>query len=817
MKTFLMKAAVAAVLFAASATAARAAAERTERGLRVESGGTVCEAVFYSPSIVRIVKYAAADGRTDDKSLAVVMAPGKVKPVYARDGGRTTVSAGGLRVVFDEADGTFSFYNPQGGALLGEGGFEIDGQSSPSDNYRLRQNFVLSEDDAVYGLGQSENGRMKQNGVTRELVQNNLDDAVPVIHSAKGYAVYWDNYSPTLFSSSDSAMSFASRTGRAIDYYFVYGGNADGVVAGLRQLTGEAPMLPLWAYGYWQSRERYKSQHELTEVVEKYRALGVPLDGIIQDWQYWGSNYLWNAMDFLTSGFYDARAMTDTVHALNAHVIISVWSSFGPMTLPYRELDGNGMLLHFKTWPESGLETWPPDKRYPSGVRVYDAFNPSARDIYWKYLNDGLFSKGIDGWWMDSTEPDRIDFTEADYDDPTFLGPYRDVCNAFPLLSVGGVYDHQRAVTSDKRVFILTRSAFAGQQRYGANTWTGDVPSTWETLRCQIPAGLNFSLTGNPQWNTDIGGFFAGAYNNSWNDGTAVKNPLFQELYVRWLQFGAFCPMMRSHGTEVPREIYYFGEKGEPVYDAIEQAIRLRYSLLPYIYSTAWNVSRRQFTFMRALFMDFPADKQAGDIGNEFMFGKALLVAPVVNAQYTPETAMSINETDGWNRENTGGATFDTDTDFTAVKSVNVYLPEGATWYDYFTGERFDGGQTVERQVTLASIPLFARAGSIVPVGPDVQYAEEKTWDEITLKVFPGDDGDFIFYDDEHDNYNYENGAFVEIPIHWNDRDRTLLFGKRQGSYEGMPQTIVFNVELPDGTTRKVDYSGKATKATLVQ
>lgn len=445
----------------------------------------------------------------------------------------------------------------------------------------------------------------------------------------------------------------------------MYGGNADGVVAEMRHLTGQVPMFPLWTYGFWQSRERYKSQAELLEVVNKYRELGIPLDGIIQDWQYWGNNYLWNSMEFMNADFPRPQDMIDEVHAKNAHIIVSIWSSFGPQTKPYKELDAKGMLFNFSTWPQSGIsEQWPPRMDYPSGVRVYDAYHPEARDIYWKHLSR-LHNMKLDGWWMDSTEPDHLDFKPEDMDTKTYLGSFRKVRSAYPLLTVGGVYDHQRAVSSDKRVFILTRSGFAGQQRYGCNVWSGDVVSTWETLRNQIPAGLNFSLTGNPNFNSDIGGFFAGAYNQSWNDGSGARNPAYRELYVRWMQFGVFTPMMRSHGTEVPRELYYYGKKGETVYDALTAAVRLRYSLLPYIYSTSWEVTNRQSTFMRALMMDFATDKNVWNIGNEYMFGRSLLVAPVLHAQYTPEVVKKVSADDGWN-QNTGegNVTSLTDVDF---------------------------------------------------------------------------------------------------------------------------------------------------------
>ena len=686
----------------------------------------------------------------------------------------------------------------------------IDFDDAGTKTYQVYQPFVLDKEEAIYGLGQLQNGKMIQRNMTKNLIQGNVEDVSPFFQSTKGYGVFWDNYSPTLFTDNEVETSFRSEVGDCVDYYFMYGKNADGVIAQVRSLTGQAPMFPLWTYGYWQSKERYKSQEEVVDVVRKYRELGIPLDGIIQDWQYWGHNYLWNAMDFQNPTFNNPQKMMEDVHAMNAHMAISIWSSFGPMTKPYRELDKKGMLFNFTTWPQSGLESWPPNMEYPSGVRVYDAYNPEARDIYWKYLNDGIFKLGMDAWWMDSTEPDHLDWKPEDMDTKTYLGSFRKVRNAYPLMTVGGVYDHQRAVTSDKRVFILTRSGFLGQQRYGANVWSGDVASTWESFRNQIPAGLNFSLCGMPHWNSDIGGFFAGHYNKSWNDDSASKNPLYQELYVRWLQFGTFNPMMRSHGTDVYREIYKFGKKGEPVYDAIEKMIGLRYSLLPYIYSTSWEVSNRQSSFMRALMMDFVDDRKVWDINDEYMFGKSILVAPITHAQYTPEAVVKVSEEEGWNRDGAKKTKTDVAVDFMETKSTNIYLPAGTLWYDFWTNEKHEGGKEITKETTLDVIPLYVKAGSIIPVGPQVQYATEKPWDHLELKVYAGANGNFILYEDEFDNYNYEKGVYTEIPISWNNTSRKLTIGARKGAYEGMLKNRKFTVTLQDGTQKNVDYNGKA-------
>ncbi len=717
-----------------------------------------------------------------------------------------------LSVSVDTGTGIVSYFSKDGKSLLAEkSGMQfIDFDDAGTKTYQVYQPFVLDKEEAIYGLGQLQNGKMIQRNMTKNLIQGNVEDVSPFFQSTKGYGVFWDNYSPTLFTDNEVETSFRSEVGDCVDYYFMYGKNADGVIAQVRSLTGQAPMFPLWTYGYWQSKERYKSQEEVVDVVRKYRELGIPLDGIIQDWQYWGHNYLWNAMDFQNPTFNNPQKMMEDVHAMNAHMAISIWSSFGPMTKPYRELDKKGMLFNFTTWPQSGLESWPPNMEYPSGVRVYDAYNPEARDIYWKYLNDGIFKLGMDAWWMDSTEPDHLDWKPEDMDTKTYLGSFRKVRNAYPLMTVGGVYDHQRAVTSDKRVFILTRSGFLGQQRYGANVWSGDVASTWESFRNQIPAGLNFSLCGMPHWNSDIGGFFAGHYNKSWNDDSASKNPLYQELYVRWLQFGTFNPMMRSHGTDVYREIYKFGKKGEPVYDAIEKMIGLRYSLLPYIYSTSWEVSNRQSSFMRALMMDFVDDRKVWDINDEYMFGKSILVAPITHAQYTPEAVVKVSEEEGWNRDGAKKTKTDAAVDFMETKPTNIYLPAGTLWYDFWTNEKHEGGKEITKETTLDVIPLYVKAGSIIPVGPQVQYATEKPWDHLELKVYAGANGNFILYEDEFDNYNYEKGAYTEIPISWNNASRKLTIGARKGAYEGMLKNRKFTVTLQDGTQKNVDYNGKA-------
>ena len=795
--------------------------QKTTSGIKTTISGkqTDIEIQWFGPNTLRVLK--TPQGKSVKKeSLSVIAQPQNSGIKITTPGnGCIVMKSQTLTVILNPQTGIITYAKPNGDALLIEQenvkAFTPVNDAGRS-TYSVYQGFTTSKEEGLYGLGQLQNGQMMQRGMTKHLVQGNVEDVSPFFQSTKGYGVFWDNYSGTTYTDNEQETSFCSEVGDCIDYYFMYGGSADGVIAEVRALTGDVPMMPLWSYGFMQSKERYKSQEETVGVVKKYRELGIPLDCIIQDWQYWGHNYLWNAMDFQNPAFSRPKDMIDEVHALNARMMISIWSSFGPATKPYRALDKEGLLFDIETWPQSGVDGWPPNLEYPSGVRVYDAYSPKARDIYWDHLNKGLFQLGMDGWWMDSTEPDHFNHKESDFDRQTGLGSYRSVRNAYPLVSVGGVSDHQRALTQDKRVIILTRSGFLGQQRYGSNVWSGDVQSSWDMFRKQITAGLNFSLTGMPHWNSDLGGFFAGSYNTSWGDNSATRNPMYQELYVRWLQFGVFCPMMRSHGADVPREFYWYGKKGEPIYDALVDAVKLRYTLLPYIYSTSWDVTHNRSTFMRALFMDFVNDKQTWNVNDEYMFGKAFLVAPVLHAQYTPEVQQkTLEENEGWNRDSKKSAKTPILTDFTHSKNMEVYLPAGTRWYNFWTNEAIEGGQKLVISTTLNRIPLFVRAGSIVPCGPDVQYTGEKKWDNLTLCVYPGENGNFTLYEDEGDNYNYENGAYTEIPMNWDNASRILTIGARKGEYNGMLQKRQFIVKAIDGNSKTVTYTGKKIRVKL--
>ena len=761
------------------------------------------EVIFYTPRTVHIVK--AKGDQPKQGSLVVTAQPEKVKVRKSTTDGITTYSTSALTVKVE--GGKVAFYDPSGNLLTAEGESRFTPITEGPDKgaYRVKQSFSVEADEGIYGIGLLQNGKMSQRGENRRMEQSNLEDYAHIYQSIKGYGIYWENYSPTRLQTPPEGvrgeLSLESEVGTAVDYYFSYGSDADGVIAELRHLTGKVPMLPLWTYGFHQCRERYKSADQLLEVVRKYREMGVPFDGIIQDWQYWGSNYTWNAMEFINDEFSNAQRMIDEVHEKNAHMSISIWSSFGPQTKQYAELKEKGHLLSFETWPQSGLPFWPPRMDYPSGVLCYDVYSPEARDIYWKYLSH-LHDMGIDAWWMDSTDPDHHSYKDSDLDELTAMGSYRSVRNIYPLMAVGGVHDNQRAADSTKRVFILTRSYFAGQQRYGANTWSGDIGSSWDSFRKQVPICLNYTLTANPNVNTDIGGFFAGSYSTKGHN-SATRNPQYQELFVRWMQFGAFSPMMRSHGADIYRELYYFGNPGDPVYDALLDAIRLRYRLMPYTYSHAWQVSHHDDSFMRALFMDFKNDKQTWDNKREFMYGRNLLVCPVLDPLYTEEKI-----------ERTRGKEYPT-VDWTAEKRYDVYLPQGTKWYDYYTNQCYDGGQELSTLAPLAYAPLYVKAGSIIPLGPDVQYTNEKPWDNLDIIVYPGANGEFTLYEDEGDNYNYEKGLYSTITFKWNDKAGALTIDKRQGSFPGMLTQRTFNVKIAGTSGKAISYNGKRTTVKL--
>jgi alpha-D-xyloside xylohydrolase len=750
-------------------------------------GGTL-RVQFWSPEIVRVT-YTDAEELPTLQSLAVVASPAAVRLTRQQNDQAFTLATSHLKVRIDKQTGAVSFFDVADHLLLREAaqGRKIEpAAQSGVTGTSCAQSFETVTEEGFYGLGQHQKGVWNYSsgsGSSVRLAQANTDVGIPVITSSKGYMVLWDNPAVTTISSiaadntnaSQKVLRWSSEWGRAIDYYFCYG---DGTIAtalkAYRQLTGNAPLMPKWMLGFWQCKERYASQEELLGVATKLRELKVPVDGIIQDWQYWppGTN-TWGSHLFDPVRYPDPAGMFKELHGMNYHALISVWAKFDLGSENSKELNAVGGMFspvtHYVFPPGQGQ--W------------YDPFSTQGRQTYWKQMRNQLFDKGVDGWWLDAPEPEINGMGFRNYITP--LGPGYEVYNAYPLMHSTGIYQGQRAATDQKRVVILTRSAYAGQQRNSAITWSGDIQGTWQVLKNQIPAGLNFSLSGIPYWNTDTGGFF----NNRATGNGDPKNPQFQEFFARWFQFSSFCPMFRVHsssGLNPGREFYRFDEKTQGI---LRNYLDLRYRLLPYLYSVVWQVTSNGSTFMRPLVMDFPNDPQVLGIGDQYLFGPAIMVTPITAAGMTTRS---------------------------------VYLPaSGAPWYDFWTGATSAAGQSVEAAVPVETLPLFVRAGSIIPLGPFIQYSSEKPADPIELRIYRGADGKFTLYEDEGDNYSYEKGKYATIPFEWNEAKQTLTIGKRSGEFPGMLAERTFHVVFvsPDRgagipSTGKPDaivrYTGKA-------
>jgi len=576
--------------------------------------------------------------------------------------------------------------------------------------------------------------------------------------------------------------SLWSEVGQGVDYTFVQGPSLDQVLSGYRTLTGPAPLMPRWAFGLWQSRQRYETSKESLEVVKGFRERRIPFDAIVQDWQYWKKD-AWGSHGFDQDRFPDPEGWLKALHALKAHVMISVWPKFYEGTDNYQEMMDQGFL--YKKGPERGLKDW---LGFP--YSFYDAFHPEARKLFWRRMEERLFKKGVDAWWMDATEPDLMPSPPTrealrDLMHPTAAGPGSKVLNAYPLMNSRAVFEGQRTSSPDQRVFILTRCAWLGSQSTASAVWSGDITATWSFLAKQVPAGLNMSLSGIPYWTSDIGGYTM-PWKFSRKDPKPEDEEEWRELNVRWFQFATFCPLLRSHGETRPREMWAFGGEKSPAYQAMLKFDRLRYRLFPYLYSTAWDVTNGS-TFMRPMVMDFPGQRDLHGLTDQYLFGKSLLVAPVVTYQ---------------------------------ARQRKVRLPQGAVWYDFWTGEAHDPG-TLEAEAPFDSLPLFVKAGSILPLGPELQTLGEKPQDPTTLRVYTGADGDFTLYEDDGETYGYEKGESTEIPIHWDDQAGELTIGERKGAFPGMLKERTFQVVLvrrgrPVGFSfepkpdRKASYQGKA-------
>lgn len=770
-------------------------------------------------------------------------------------------------VYVDKQTGNLSFSNNEREIFLSE---KLNSRKLIPDSvmdepcFIAEQGFESSDDEFIFGLGQFQDGHYNLKNITRRLTQVNSQISLPFIYSSRGYGLLWHQYGLTDFNPADNvikleehsfvknnevvevtttsgtqkvsqehtlyignftvpqdgtysifldlgemdnkhyvvidgkpcidftnfwlppttselielkagehqvqvickssnipklswklideATTFRSPNAKLIDYVVFYGPSADSIITTYRNLSGNAPMFPLWAYGFWQCRERYSSSVELVDAVKEFRHRNLPLDVIVQDWQYWGNNG-WGVPQFDDTNYPNPTEFIKELHDLNAHFNISIWSN------PDKNSD-------------IGKDYVTKDRFIPN-TKWLDYFNPETRKEYWNTLKENMFDYGVDSWWMDAVEPEN----DALRGETTHIGLGDFYRLTYPLFVSQAVYEGQRETTSDKRVCILTRSAFLGQQKYGIINWSGDINGTWDSYKRQIVAGLNYTITGLPYWTTDIGGFFR-------QGQSQYTDEKYHELLIRWFQWGAFNPIFRVHGYQSETEPWKYGKIVE---ENIRKILQHRYSLLPYIYSEAWQITKNGSTLMRPLIMDFKEDNAALNQPYEYMFGKAILVAPVTDP---------------------------------AVKKMNLYLPKFTDWYDFWTNEKFVGGQVIKTDTPIDKIPLFVRAGSIIPFGPSVQYSTEKKWDNLEIRIYPGADGEFTLYEDENDNYNYEKGIYSIITFNWNDAKKELTICDRKGSFTGMLNERKFSIvyvdinkgirmEKVEKYDREVIYTGK--------
>ena len=556
----------------------------------------------------------------------------------------------------------------------------------------------------------------------------------------------------------ESRLTFWSEFEPEADYYFMAGDNYDGVIKDYRQLTGKAPVMPQWALGFWQSRERYSTQKELVETVKEFRRRHIPLDNIVQDWQYWLPDE-WGSHAFDPARYPDPEKMLDDVHQMHARFMISVWPKFYTNTEHYKELKKAGYA--YTHAEEDSLVDWLGHRQ-----SFYDAYAAGGRKMFWRQMDESLYSKygkKIDAWWMDASEPNLRDCLPLDYMKwllgPNALGSSTEYLNAYALVNAQAIYEGQRSVDPDKRVFLLTRNGFGGLQRYSTASWSGDIGTSWTDMRMQMAAGLGYSMSGIPFWGMDIGGFSvmskfqSPAFNEEW-----------QELQTRWHQFGAFVPLFRTHGQWPRRELWNITGKGSSAYESILWYMRLRYRLMPYLYSLTGAVHFEDATLMRGLPMDFPDDPEVRDLSDQWLLGPALMPCPVYEYK---------------------------------ARSRSVYFPEGG-WYDFYTGAYIPGGQRLTVDAPYERMPLYVRAGSIIPFGPSVEYTGEKPADDILIVVYAGADARFTLYEDDGLTYGYEKGEYSTIDFFWDDTARRLFIGARKGVFPNMLGSRTFRVCVVD-------------------
>lgn len=632
------------------------------------------------------------------------------------------------------------------------------------DLYHTRLHVSFQPDEFLYGLGQAEEGMLNLRGTTQYLHQANRKIAVPFLLSTKGYGILFATGSPAVFQDTQYGSYFYTEADPEMDYYIIQGETMDRVIAGYRFLTGKAALLPRWAYGYVQSQERYETQDEILEVAREYRLRNLGLDALVLDWCSWEDG-LWGQKTFDRERFPDVQAMMDALHKQGVHCMVSIWPNMDEKTPNYKEFAEKKLLL-----PNNN---------------IYDAFRQEARELYWKQAQEGIFQYGTDAWWCDSSEPFTPEWAKIEKPEPGAMyqefvetaSSYMpaEYTNAYGLVHAQGIYQGQRGSGSEKRVMNLTRNGYTGQQRYGTVLWSGDIEASWQTLRNQIPAGLNFCAAGLPYWTLDIGAFFVKRgmpwyWTGDYEEG--MEDLGYQELFTRWFQLGAFLPMFRSHGTDVRREMWAVDGPEHCFYNAVVTANQLRYRLMPYIYSMAGAVWREDASMLRMLAFDYASDPVACTVQNQFLFGTSLMVSPVTEPMYYGVHSTPIQH----------------------AKTRDVYLPQGNDWYDFYTGERYTGGQTIQVEASIDRIPLHVKAGSIIPTVEPGINAEDCAHKDIKVLVFSGRDASFSFYEDAGDGYGYEQGEYATTRLTWNEERQQLDIAEPQSPAGWKPTKHQFTV-----------------------
>lgn len=744
------------------------AAQRAEHGIRATVGEETVEVTVCGDAVIHVVAKPNAAAKTGPRPWMLdesQSCPGAAFE-YAQDEKAATIKTAKLEISFGLQRGNLTFNTASGTSLLREGSsvprtyepVQLNGDNT----FHVTDRFSPTATEALYGLGQHQSGMFNYRGATVELGQNNTDVAMPFLMSSKGYALLWNTAAFTYVDNRfPLELTFSSLAGSSVDYYFLYGPEMDTVIHEYRSMTGHAPLLPKWAYGFFQSKDRYVSLDEIRDLAKRYRQEHIPIDAMVQDWFWWKTE----GDPIFNEHYHDVPKDLEALHKENIHTMISVWGLLDPASETFKIMEGKHLTV--------------------PGAHVYDATSPEARDIYWKQLPGKLLEQGWDAFWLDSAEPEEFWPHMGDAilrNKRIAIGNGAEYTNIFPFAHTNGVQEHWKQATDRKRVFLLTRSAFLGQQRVGATVWSGDVYGTFWGLSHQVAGGLNFALSGYPYWTTDIGGYwlpFEGA----------LEKPEYQELYARWFEFGTFCPVFRTHGHRAHNEMWTY-DKVEPTLIRYD---KLRYRLMPYIYSLAWKVTDQDYTIQRPLVMDWRTDEKTWNIGDQFMFGPAILVNPVLKASATRRS---------------------------------VYLPESPVWYDFWTGAELKGGQEIDAEAPIDRMPLYVRAGSILPLGPQIEYATENPGGPVELRIYRGANGSFDLYEDAGDSYDYEKGQHSIIPFRWNDDSSVLTIGTREGKFPGMVEKRTFRVVLVDKehgaggeVTSKVDkdvtYEGNEVRVSL--